>query len=120
MCCLENFGGCEGFEFVAVLCELLLAGETPGRGMFFHYDDHLEDNMATLNIKNFPQELYKNLQERARRQRRSVAQEVTRLLATVLETSEPLSILELRGLGKEIWEAVDPAAHVDSEQSSWD
>jgi hypothetical protein len=29
------------------------------------------------------------------------------------------SILELRGLGKEIWAGVDPDRYVDEERSSW-
>ena len=76
--------------------------------------------MATLNIKNLPDGLYKKLQARAKRERRSVAQEVTQLLSRVLETPEPLSILELQGLGKEQWRGVDAAKHVERERSSWD
>ena len=76
--------------------------------------------MATLNIKNLPDKLYKKLQARAKRERRSVAQEVTQLLAEALETPEPLSILALKGLGKEHWRAFDAAAHVEKERASWD
>jgi plasmid stability protein len=76
--------------------------------------------MATLNIKNLPDGLYKKLQIRAKRERRSVAQEVTLLLSRALESPEPLSILELQGLGKEHWAGVDAARHVDRERSSWD
>jgi len=76
--------------------------------------------LATLNIKNLPDALYRKLQARARRDRRSVAQEVTHLLSQALETARPLSILELRGLGKELWQDVDPAAHVRRERASWD
>jgi plasmid stability protein len=76
--------------------------------------------MATLNIKNLPDKLYKKLQARAKRERRSVAQEVTQLLAEALETPKPLSILDLKGLGKEQWLAVDAAEHVDKERASWD
>lgn len=76
--------------------------------------------MATLNIKNLPDKLYKKLQARAKRERRSVAQEVTQLLAEALETPEPLSILDLKGLGKEHWRAVDATEHVDKERASWD
>lgn len=76
--------------------------------------------MATLNIKNLPDGLYKKLQARAKRERRSVAQEVTQLLSRVLETPEPLSILDLQGLGKEHWRGVDAAKHVERERSSWD
>jgi plasmid stability protein len=76
--------------------------------------------MATLNIKNLPDVLYKKLQARAKRDRRSVAQEVTHLLSEALEASKPLSILELRGLGKEHWQGIDATAHVQRERASWD
>ena len=36
--------------------------------------------MATLNIKNFPDPLYKRLQDRAEREHRSLAQQVIHLL----------------------------------------
>ena len=76
--------------------------------------------MATLNIKNFPDPLYQKLQERAEREHRSMAQEVVHILERVTEQSEPLSIRELRGLGKELWEGIDPAAHIREERDSWD
>ena len=76
--------------------------------------------MAVLNIKNLPDALYKKLQARAKRERRSVAQEVTYLLSEALETAKPLSILELKGLGKEHWRKVDAAKHVERERASWD
>jgi plasmid stability protein len=76
--------------------------------------------LATLNVKNLPDALYRRLQARARRDHRSVAQEVTHLLSEALESSKPLSILELRGLGKELWEGVDAAVHVKRERASWD
>ncbi len=76
--------------------------------------------MATLNVKNLPDDLYKKLQARAKRERRSVAQEVTQLLAEALETPEPLSLLDLKGLGKEHWNGVDAAEHVEKERAAWD
>ena len=76
--------------------------------------------MATLNIKNLPDGLYKKLQARAKRDRRSVAQEVTHLLNEALESSKMLPILELQGLGKEYWQGVDAATHVQRERASWD
>jgi plasmid stability protein len=75
--------------------------------------------VATLNIKNLPDTLYKKLKSRARQERRSVAQQVTHLLAEALEARAPLSILELEGLGKELWQGVDAAAHVENERQSW-
>ena len=76
--------------------------------------------MATLNVKNLPDALYRKLQARAKRQHRSVAQELTHILVEVLESPKPLSILELRGLGKEHWQGRDAAAHVDAERAVWD
>jgi plasmid stability protein len=80
----------------------------------------LEEPMATLNIKNMSDSLYKKLQTRAKRERRSVAQEVTHLLSEALEVPKPLSILELQGLGKELWQGIDAATHVQSEREPWD
>ena len=76
--------------------------------------------MATLNIKNLPDALYRKLKKRAERQRRSIAQEVTQILADILAEKESLSILELRGLGKEQWRGTDTTAHVASERHAWD
>lgn len=76
--------------------------------------------MATLNVKNLPDALYRKLQARAKRERRSVAQEVTKLLAEALEAPRPLSIMELKGLGKRHWRDVDASEHVDKERASWD
>ena len=75
--------------------------------------------MAILNIKNFPDGLYERLKVRAEHQHRSVAQEVTHILEQVLGGSEPLSILDLQGLGKSVWSDVDAAAHVDAERRTW-
>ncbi len=76
--------------------------------------------MATLNIKNLSDVLHRRLRERARRQHRSVAQEVTHILTEALEAGEPLSILELKGLGRERWEGVDAVKHVAEERRGWD
>lgn len=76
--------------------------------------------MATLNIKKVPEKLYSRLKARARRERRSVSQEVLHILDEATKPSETVSLLELRGLGKEIWKGIDPAAHVDEERRSWD
>jgi plasmid stability protein len=76
--------------------------------------------MATLNLKNLPDPLYKKLKARARRRHRSMAQEVIHLLSESLEKTDTLSILELQGLGKECWRGVDPAGHVEEERRSWD
>jgi plasmid stability protein len=76
--------------------------------------------MATLNIKNLPDGLYRKLRARARRKRRSISQEVTRILEQAIEETEPLSLLELRGLGREHWAEVEASNHVERERRSWD
>ena len=76
--------------------------------------------MATLNVKNLPDGLYRKLRVRAKQQHRSVAQEVTHILSLALDQAEPLSILGLRGLGKELWTGVDATQHVERERRSWD
>ena len=76
--------------------------------------------MATLNVKNLPDVLYRRLQARAKRQRRSVAQEVTQILSDALAAPRPVSILELRGLGKEHWKDVEATRHVEDERAAWD
>lgn len=76
--------------------------------------------MATLNVKNLPDSLYRKLQARAKRQRRSVAQEVTQILSDALAAPRPVSILELRGLGKEHWKDVDATQHIEDERAGWD
>jgi hypothetical protein len=64
--------------------------------------------MATLNIKNFPDSLYEQLQQ------------VIHLISKAVGRPKSRSILELRGLGKEIWEGIDPAEYVRQERDSWD
>jgi plasmid stability protein len=76
--------------------------------------------MATLNVKNLPDALYRRLQARAKRQRRSVAQEVTQILSDALAAPRPVSILELRGLGKEHWKDIEATRHVEDERAAWD
>lgn len=76
--------------------------------------------MAILNVKDLPDSLYKKLKARAKRDRRSIAQEVAHLLSEALETPRASSILELRGLGKELWGDLNAAKHVERERASWD
>jgi hypothetical protein len=88
--------------------------------VFLHLERQLEEDMATLNIKNMPDSLYRKLQARAKKERRSVAQEVIHLLAEAVEAPAPLSILTLKGLGKDAWQGVDPGTHVAQERQSWE
>jgi len=76
--------------------------------------------MATLNIKNMPDALYRKLQRRAKQQRRSLAQEVTQILAEAVEGRKSHSILDLQGLGKELWKGIDAARYIKDERRSWD
>ena len=76
--------------------------------------------MATLNIKSLPDALYRKIQARANRERRSIAQEVIHILSRATEKAKPLSILDLQGLGKEVWRKVDAARHVEKERRDWD
>jgi plasmid stability protein len=75
--------------------------------------------MATLNIKNLPDALYRRLQARARREHRSLAQEVIHLLSQAVAEPAPVSILQLRGLGKAAWRERDAGAHVATERETW-
>ena len=75
--------------------------------------------MATLNVKNLPDTLYRRLKQRARRERRSVAQEVARILENALAAPEPMSILDIQGLGKNVWRRIDAVKHVRAERRSW-
>ena len=76
--------------------------------------------MATLNIKSFPDPLYGELQARAARDHRSLSQEVIHLLHQAVEEATPLSILELKGLGKHAWEGIDAARHIEEERQAWE
>ncbi len=76
--------------------------------------------MATLNLKNLPDPLYRKLKARAKKRHRSMAQEVIHLLSESLEGPEPMSILGLQGLGKEHWQNMDPKHHVEEERRLWD
>ena len=76
--------------------------------------------MATLNVKNLPDGLYRKLQARARRERRSVAQQVAQMLSDALEAPPKRSIMELEGLGKELWRGIDAAEHIRREREEWD
>jgi plasmid stability protein len=83
-------------------------------------EEDWRNRMATLNVKNLPDRLYRKLQARAKRHHRSVAQEVTHMLSEALEEPEVLSILDLQGLGKAVWSGTDALKHVEGERRSWD
>jgi plasmid stability protein len=87
---------------------------------FLHNRVVLEEPMATLNIKNLPDRLYRKIQARAAKEHRSIAQEVIHILSLATENTRTLSILELQGLGKEIWRDVDAGKYVKKERREWD
>mgnify|MGYP001092494967 CR=1 FL=1 len=76
--------------------------------------------MAVLNIKSVPDKLYRKLQLRAKRERRSVAQEVIQILDRALSEPPALSILNLQGLGKEVWQGINSDQYIRRERQAWD
>ena len=56
----------------------------------------------------------------AENEHRSLAQQVIHLLGEAVEEQEPRSLLELKGLGKELLTRIDPARHVEEERAAWD
>ena len=76
--------------------------------------------MATLNVKDFPDTLHQKLRARARRNDRSLAQEVTHILAEAVAGPPRLSVLELRGLGRELWVGWDAGKDAEEERGSRD
>ena len=76
--------------------------------------------MATLKIENLPDPLYAALRARAESHSRSIAEEVIDILAKALGSEKTLSILDLQGLGKDLWDGIDPARYVEEERASWD
>jgi plasmid stability protein len=76
--------------------------------------------VATLNVKSLPDDLYEKLKARARRQHRSVSQEVVHILSRSLAEDPELDVTALRGLGRHVWAGRDAAAHVREERDSWE
>jgi hypothetical protein len=76
--------------------------------------------VATLKVEEFPDSLYKRLQEQARQKNRSLSQEVIHLFDEALGPEKTLSISGLKGLGKELWEGIDAAEYIRGEHDSWD
>lgn len=76
--------------------------------------------MATLNVKGFPEDLYKELNDQADSDRRSLSQEVIYLLQYALSELKKPSILELQGLGKNRWEGVNATEYIRNERNQWE
>ncbi len=79
--------------------------------------------MATLNIKNFPDLLYRRIKQRAGKNRRSITQEVVQLLDEAVNNAPRVSLLDLEGLGKDLWEkqlgGKDAADFISRERDGW-
>lgn len=79
--------------------------------------------MATLNIKNFPDRLYRRIKQRAGKNRRSISQEVVQLLDQAVSEPRPVSLLELEGLGKDLWNRAlagkSAADYIAEERDAW-
>jgi len=76
--------------------------------------------VAVLNVKSVPDKLYRKLQARAKRERRSVAQEVIEILDQALNEPPRLSIMDLQGLGKDIWRDINSDQYIEAERRAWD
>jgi plasmid stability protein len=76
--------------------------------------------VAVLNVKSVPEKLYRKHQARAKRERRSVTQEVLEILNQALSESPHLSIMNLQGLGKDIWRGIDSDQYVEAKRRAWD
>lgn len=74
---------------------------------------------STLNIKDFPKELYQSLVDLAKSNHRSLSQEVIYLLEKAVKASDSKkpSLLELQGLGKKYWKNVPK--HTAQERDTW-
>jgi len=75
--------------------------------------------MAYLNIKNFPNGLYRKLSRLAKQEKRSTAQEVVHLLEGSLKPMKTHHITELKGLGKEVWKGINVEEFLTKERNSW-
>lgn len=75
--------------------------------------------MATLNIKDFPDELHAKLKEQAKKDGRSLSSEVEYLLAQQLLRTPKYTLRDWQGVGAEVWKGVDADAYVRKERKSW-
>jgi len=79
--------------------------------------------VATLNIKDFPDKLYRRIKQRAGTNGRTLAQEVVHLLDGATTEEPRVSLLALEGLGKDVWRKAlqdrDAADYIAEERDSW-
>jgi len=68
--------------------------------------------------------VYKEVVEKVQSLDNAERMELLKYLTSLVSESETpklkRSLLELRGLGKEIWEGIDAQEYVNQERSSWD
>jgi plasmid stability protein len=75
--------------------------------------------MATLNVKNLPEDLHRRLKKRAKEEHRSVASHVKRLIEQDVAKPKRYTVNDLKGLGKGTWRDVDILKWLDRERDSW-
>ncbi len=75
--------------------------------------------MATLSIKNFPDDLYRRLKARAKRKGRSMAREVTFMLQEQMLRRKKYTIDEWPALLRGPFRGVDVEKFIDRERNSW-
>jgi hypothetical protein len=76
--------------------------------------------MATLNIKNFPDALYRQLKARAKSEGRSLSREVTMLLIRgVNQGPKKYSIRDWPRLVGGVFRGVDVEKYIDDERNNW-
>jgi hypothetical protein len=77
---------------------------------------------TTLNLKGFPEDLYESLVGLAKEEHRSLTQGVIYLLRKAMEErlKKKPSIMDLQGLGKELWSDIKAEDHISMERDSWD
>jgi plasmid stability protein len=75
--------------------------------------------MATLNVKNLPEELHRKLKRRAKEERRSIASHVRWLIEQDSARPKRYTVDDLKGLGAEIWKDVDIEEYIRKERDSW-
>jgi len=64
-------------------------------------------------------EVIEQVQQLSPADRFRLLEELTALVRRQVTTSTRRSILELQGLGKEIWQGIDAQEYVDRERASW-
>ena len=75
--------------------------------------------MATLNVKNFPDDLYRALRRRARERGRSLSSEVTMLLREQVQAPKKYTVKDMPKLLGGVFRGTDIEAFLRKERDSW-